>query len=160
MLAVGHRFPLYKTDACIGIAAGQFVKISNTAFAGRWACYFFYPKDFESPCPPELIELGQRIKDFKDRDCEVLAGSTDNEFSHQAWRRSHPHLKELPYPMLNASRLAFDLGIVDGNACQRVAFLVDPHGVVQWAGGTNVVAVLRAIDALQSDELCPCNRKA
>ena len=51
----------------------------------------------------------------------LVAGSTDNEYSHQAWRKAHPDLKDLPYPMIAAQKLAFDLGIVqtDANACLR-----------------------------------------
>ena len=43
--------------------------------------------------------------------------------------------------------------------------VVDPHGVIQWVDvnggrvGRNVAEVIRVLDALQSDELCPCNWK-
>jgi peroxiredoxin (alkyl hydroperoxide reductase subunit C) len=45
----------------------------------------------------------------------------------------------------------------------RATFLVDPEGVIRWATvndlkvGRNVDEVLRVLDALQTDELCPCN---
>ena len=43
-------------------------------------------------------------------------------------------------------------------------FIVDPHNVVQHVSvnslnvGRNPQEVLRVLDALQTDELCPCNR--
>ena len=42
--------------------------------------------------------------------------------------------------------------------------LVDPDGIIQFASvnglnvGRNPQEVLRVLDALQTDELCPCNR--
>ena len=46
-----------------------------------------------------------------------------------------------------------------------VVLIVDPNGVIQWVDvnqgrvGRNVAEVIRVLDALQSDELCPCNWK-
>ena len=43
------------------------------------------------------------------------------------------------------------------------SYLIDPTGVIRWVNandlsvGRNVDEVLRVLDALQSDELCPCN---
>jgi peroxiredoxin (alkyl hydroperoxide reductase subunit C) len=48
---------------------------------------------------------------------------------------------------------------------RRATFLVDPDGEIQFsmvtAGsvGRNPKEVLRVLDALQTDELCPCNWK-
>jgi peroxiredoxin (alkyl hydroperoxide reductase subunit C) len=47
----------------------------------------------------------------------------------------------------------------------RATFIVDPQNVIRWASvndlsvGRNVDEVLRVLDALQTDELCPCNWK-
>ena len=105
MLTVGDRFPQFTADACVSIGDDAFTKITNDTYKGKWVCYFFYPKDFTFVCPTELVEFGKKVKEFKDRDCELLTGSTDNEFSHQAWRIAHADLKNLPIPMLNASKL-------------------------------------------------------
>jgi peroxiredoxin (alkyl hydroperoxide reductase subunit C) len=61
--------------------------------------------------------------------------------------------------------LASALGILDREAgvCQRATFLVDPEGVIRFVTvndlsvGRNPEEVLRVLDALQTDELCPCN---
>jgi alkyl hydroperoxide reductase subunit AhpC len=97
----------------------------------------------------------------------LIGGSTDNEFSHLAWRQSHADLKKLTYPLIAAQKLSHDLGIMDPaeQVCLRASFLVDPQGVIQWAVvnnlsvGRSVEEALRVIDAVQSDELCPCNWK-
>jgi lipoyl-dependent peroxiredoxin subunit C len=165
MLTVGESFPTFKVKACINNEKTGFTDIENTTYKGKWAVYIFYPKDFTFLCPTELVEFAKKSKDFKERDTVLIAGSTDNEFCHQAWRKAHPDLKDLPYPMIAAQKLAFDLGIVDPNenACLRTTFIVDPHGVIQWSAayplsvGRSVPETLRVLDAIQSDELCPCN---
>ena len=46
---------------------------------------------------------------------------------------------------------------------QRATFIVDPEGVIRFvyvtdgSVGRSPEEVLRVLDALQSDELCPCN---
>ena len=46
----------------------------------------------------------------------------------------------------------------------RATFVVDPHNTIQHVSvnnlnvGRNPAETLRIIDALQTDELCPCNR--
>ena len=165
MLTVGDKFPQYRVKACVGLGKDDFKDLSNENFQGKWVCYFFYPKDFTFICPTEIVEFNKKLKDFRDRDCEVVTGSTDNEFSHQAWRKAHDDLRNLSIPMIAAQRLANDLGIVDKmeNVALRATYLVDPHGTIQWASayglncGRSVPEVLRVLDALQSDELCPCN---
>jgi alkyl hydroperoxide reductase subunit AhpC len=60
---------------------------------------------------------------------------------------------------------ATQLGILhpQAGAALRVTYIVDPDGIIRWANandlsvGRNVDEVIRALDALQSDELCPCN---
>ncbi len=165
MLTVGNAFPQFKVKACINNEKTAFAEIHNGTHKGKWVVYFFYPKDFTFICPTELVEFANKAKDFKDRDAVLIAGSTDNEFSHQAWRKSHPDLMNLPYPMIAAQKLAFDLGIVcsSENACLRATFIVDPNNIIQWSAvyplsvGRSVPETLRVLDAIQSDELCPCN---
>jgi len=57
------------------------------------------------------------------------------------------------------------LGILDLHAgvAQRATFIVDPDNVIRFvyvtdlSVGRNPQEVLRVLDALQTDELCPCN---
>jgi alkyl hydroperoxide reductase subunit AhpC len=56
------------------------------------------------------------------------------------------------------------LGILtDGGVAQRATFIVDPENVIRFvyvtdgSVGRNPQEVLRVLDALQTDELCPCN---
>jgi peroxiredoxin (alkyl hydroperoxide reductase subunit C) len=63
--------------------------------------------------------------------------------------------------------LSTSLGVLDAEAgvAQRATYIVDPEGVIRFAYvtdlnvGRNPEEVLRVLDALQTDELCPCNWK-
>ena len=102
------------------------------------------------------------------RDAVVLGGSTDNEHSKLGWRREHPDLHNLPIWNFAdaAGRFAEALGVLDKteNVALRATFLVDPHNVIQHVYVTNLnvgrapADTLRVLDALQTDELCACNR--
>ncbi|MGH8128571.1 MAG: peroxiredoxin [Gammaproteobacteria bacterium] len=168
MFTVGNKFPQFNLKATIGIDSLEtaFADIDNATYKGQWLCVFFYPKDFTFVCPTEIKGFGDVDKQFKDRDCQILAASTDSEFVHLAWRRDHKDLKELPFPMLADINkdLTRELGILDEEGvARRAAFLVDPEGVIRFvyvtegSVGRNPAEVLRVLDALQTDELCPCN---
>ncbi len=167
MLTVGEKFPEFSCHANVGSNADSLTKVDNKTYDGKWVTYFFYPKDFTFVCPTEIAEFNRQLGEFRDRDCEVVGGSTDNEYSHLAWCQSHDDLKELKFPLIGAQKLAAELGILDPDesVCLRATFVVDPHGTIQFASanalstGRNVNEILRVIDALQSDELCPCNWK-
>ncbi len=97
----------------------------------------------------------------------MLGASTDSEYVHLAWRRDKEELRDLPFPMLADVKreLTTALGIIDADAgvAQRATYIVDPQGVIRFAYvtdlnvGRNPQEVLRVLDALQTDELCPCN---
>jgi alkyl hydroperoxide reductase subunit AhpC len=167
MLTVGDKFPDFTVKANVGREKGkEFTTLSNKNFEGKWLVFYAYPKDFTFICPTEIVEFGKHTADFADRDAVVLGGSTDNEYSHLAWRNSHADLADMPTPLVHINpKLANDLGIIhkDGGVALRVTFVVDPTGVIRSVSaydlsvGRNVGEVLRTLDALQSDELCPCN---
>lgn len=146
-----------------------FETITQDSFEGKWKVFFFYPKDFTFVCPTEIVEFSRLNSEFADRDCVVLGGSTDNEHCKLAWRREHTDLNELDMWMFadtNGS-LTDGLGVREPNAgvALRATFIVDPDNVIQHVSvnglsvGRNPKETLRILDALQTDELCPCNRQ-
>jgi alkyl hydroperoxide reductase subunit AhpC len=168
MLGVGEKFPAYSLTATVSTDKNTaFRAITDQDYAGKWKLYFFWPKDFTFVCPTEIAAFGKANKDFADRDTQVLGGSTDSEFVHMAWRQNHPDLKELPFPMLADIKreLTTGLGILDPKegVAQRATFIVDPENIIRFvmvtdlSVGRNPQEVLRVLDALQTDELCPCN---
>lgn len=168
MLTIGDRFPNFKLKATVSNKMEDaFTDIGPETYEGKWLLVFFYPKDFTFVCPTEIKAFSDLSEEFADRDCQVLAASTDSEFVHLAWRQHHDDLRELKIPMLADIKreLSTALGILhpEEGVATRATFLVDPQGIIRHASvvdmnvGRNPKEVLRILDALQTDELCPCN---
>jgi lipoyl-dependent peroxiredoxin subunit C len=167
VLTIGDAFPQFELTACVSLDPEKaFETITHKTYEGKWKVYFAWPKDFTFICPTEIAEFGRLNGEFADRDAQVLGFSVDSEYVHYAWRKNHPDLRDLPFPMLSDVKreLSQALGILgEDGVAQRATFIVDPQDVIQFvmvtAGsvGRNVKEVLRVLDALQSDELCPCN---
>ena len=174
MLGVGDKLPEFTvTGVKPGFNAHEengesaFEEITQESFAGKWKIIYFYPKDFTFVCPTEIAEFGRLADEFDLRDAVVLGGSSDNEFVKLAWRRDHADLDRHP-----AWQFADTTGaLIDGlgirspeGVALRATFVVDPHNVIQhvYVNNLNVGRApedtLRVLDALQTDELCPCNR--
>jgi peroxiredoxin (alkyl hydroperoxide reductase subunit C) len=170
MLTVGDKFPQFSLKATVSLDMDKaFETIDNNTYDSKWLVVFFWPKDFTFVCPTEIAAFGKLNGDFQDRDAQILGCSTDSEFVHHAWRTHHDDLRNLPFPMLADIKreLSEACGILDRaeGVCLRATFLVDPEGIIRFASvndlavGRNPQEVLRVLDALQTDELCPCNWK-
>ncbi len=167
---VGQPAPPFSVQAYDRTKDGtddQFCTVSLEDFQGKWLCLFFYPLDFTFVCPTEIVAFNNMLDEFEDRDCALLTASTDSVYSHKGWCDSHEDLAQLKYPMLadTTHQLSRDYGVLkeDEGIAYRGIFLIDPNGVVRWLAihdlsvGRNVDEVLRVLDALQTDKLCPCN---
>lgn len=168
VLSIGSKFPEFKKQSVVSIEKGkEFADITNEVHKGKWMVMFWWPKDFTFVCPTEIAEFNKHTSDFSDRDTVLVGASTDSEFVHLAWRNNHDDLRGLKFPMLadTSKSLAEELGILDENEkiAYRATYIVDPEGIVRWVSvydlsvGRNVKEVIRVLDALQTDELCPCN---
>jgi alkyl hydroperoxide reductase subunit AhpC len=168
MLTVGDKFPAFTLKAVVSTNPKHaFTEVSDQSDGGKWKVVFFWPKDFTFVCPTEIAAFGKLNSDFNDRDAVLYGVSIDSEFVHLAWRQNHADLKELPFAMLADIKreLSQALGVLDKNegVALRATFIVDPEGVIRFASvndlnvGRNPQEVLRVLDALQTDELCPCN---
>ena len=168
MLTVGDKFPSFDLNAVVDIdPAKAFERITDQSNKGKWKIVFFWPKDFTFVCPTEIAAFGKLNGDFNDRDAVVYGASIDSEFVHLAWRQNHADLKGLPFAMLADIKreLSQALGVLDKaeGVCLRATFIVDPDNVIRFVSVNdlnvcrNVDEVLRTLDALQTDELCPCN---
>ncbi|ALD90776.1 peroxiredoxin [Cupriavidus gilardii] len=145
-----------------------FEDITEKSFEGKWKIIYFYPKDFTFVCPTEIVAFAKLNQDFADRDAVVLGGSTDNEFVKLAWRREHKDLNKLnSWQFADTTGSLIDqLGVreKDAGVALRATFIVDPDNTIQHVSvnnlnvGRNPDEILRILDGLQTDELCPCNR--
>ena len=171
IISIGEKFPEFDVPAVVSIDKGkEFKNIKSADLKGKWAVVFFWPLDFTFVCPTEIAEFNRELKAFRDREAELYGVSCDSQYVHLAWRQHHADLKALGFPMLADYKkdLSTELGVLHPTekAPLRATFIVDPEGIIRWVSvndlsvGRNVKEVLRTLDALQTDELCPCNWEA
>ena len=170
MLTVGDRIPAFDVTAVVSTDPSKaFARKTEESNADKWKIVFFWPKDFTFVCPTEIAAFGKLNGDFAERDAVIYGVSTDSEFVHLAWRNAHEDLRDLPFAMLADVKreLSSQFGVLDKKegVAMRATFIVDLQGVIRFVSvndlnvGRNPDEVLRVLDALQTDELCPCNWK-
>lgn len=170
ILSVGSKLPEFSKTAVISLEKGkEFATITSEDHKkdGKWLVLFWWPMDFTFVCPTEIAEFNKAFGEFSDRDTQLVGASTDSEFVHMAWRNNHDDLRGLKFPMLadTSKSLAEDLGILEATqkVAYRATYIVDPEGTIRFVSvndlsvGRNVKEIIRVLDALQTDELCPCN---
>jgi peroxiredoxin (alkyl hydroperoxide reductase subunit C) len=183
MKTVGDKV---KNFAVTGVKPGAltpdnaFETITDKSFESKWKIIVFYPKDFTFVCPTEIVAYDKLNKDFADRDAVLLIGSTDNEFCKLAWKNAHEDLQKTTCWFFadtardledvwdeDVQSLVQQLGVFykPAGAALRATFIVDPENVIQHVTvnnlnvGRNPEETLRILDALQTGELCQCNRQ-
>jgi lipoyl-dependent peroxiredoxin subunit C len=178
MKTVGDKLEKF---AVTGVKPGQpedaYFTITDESFPGKWKVLVYYPKDFTFVCPTEIVAYDKLTADFADRDAVLLTGSTDNEFCKTAWQTAHADLKKITHTQFADTQrwsletgenlsLIEQLGVfyAPAGAALRATFIVDPENVIQHVTvnnlnvGRNPEETLRVLDALQTGELCACNR--
>ena len=184
---VGNKAPAFSAKAVVN--GGEIVEnfsIENY-LDKKYVVMFFYPKDFTFVCPTELHAFQEKIAEFEKRDVQLIAVSTDTEFSHWGWLqvpKNNGGIQGITYPLVadtnktissNYDVLAGDYDYNDDGeliatgelVAFRGLFLIDKKGVVQHQVvnnmplGRNVDEALRMVDALQHfenrGEVCPAN---
>jgi peroxiredoxin (alkyl hydroperoxide reductase subunit C) len=176
MKTVGNKLEKF---AVTGVNPGKddFFTIDENSFSGKWKVIVYYPKDFTFVCPTEIVAYDKLFQDFADRDAVLLTGSTDNEFCKLAWQAAHEDLKKIKHIQFADTQrwndetmedlsLINQLGVfyAPAGAALRATFIVDPDNVIQHVTVNNLNVgrspeeTLRVLDALQTGELCACNR--
>lgn len=161
MIHIGKTAPEFSN--CTASKKGETIKVSLADYKGKWLVLFFYPRDFTFVCPTELREFAKHAADFKALGAEVLAASTDSEWSHKAWFERD--LPQVEYPVLadttHEISKAYDVYNEDDGLAERGLFIINPEGIVTYAlisagsVGRSVKETLRVLKAIQSGALCP-----
>ena len=161
--------------AITGVKPGQpedaFFTITDESYPGKWKVVVYYPKDFTFVCPTEIVAYDKLARDFEDRDAVLLTGSTDNEFCKVSWQKAHSDLQKITHTQFadtarDEHSLIDQLGVfyAPAGAALRATFIIDPDNVIQHVTVNNLNVgrspeeTLRVLDALQTGELCACNR--
>ncbi|KAF9650412.1 peroxiredoxin [Thelephora ganbajun] len=164
--------PIFKTTAVVG---SVFQEISLTNFLGKWVVLFFYPMDFTFVCPTEILAFNDALVQFKELNTEVLAVSTDSEYSHFAWanqpRKEGGLGPDLRLPLLadRNMKISRDYGVLieENGIALRGLFIIDPQGILRQITindlpvGRSVEETVRLVKAFQFadkyGEVCPAN---
>mmetsp|Transcript_2438 Transcript_2438/g.3456 ORF Transcript_2438/g.3456 Transcript_2438/m.3456 type:complete len:226 (-) Transcript_2438:338-1015(-) len=164
----------------VAVQGEDFLDIQLKDYAGKWVVLFFYPFDFTFVCPTEIVAFSTRIDEFRNIDAEVLAVSTDSQFTHLAWIRTAKEdggVGKLDFPLVAdvSKDISRNYGVLVEDpedplygAALRGLFIIDPEGKVRSlqvndeAVGRNVDETLRTLQAFQyadshAGEGCPAN---
>jgi peroxiredoxin (alkyl hydroperoxide reductase subunit C) len=184
---VGKKAPAFEAAAVIN---GEEIIENfslNQYLGSKYVVLFFYPKDFTFVCPTELHAFQERLADFKAKDVEVVAVSTDTEQSHWGWlqlSKDNGGIQGITYPIVADTNktISSNFDVLAGNyfyndndelsaegelVAYRGLFLIDKEGVVRhqlvndMPLGRNVDEALRMVDALRffedKGDVCPAN---
>lgn len=183
---VGKKAPSF-TSAAVVNGYEIVENFSLDQFKGKYVVLFFYPKDFTFVCPTELHAFQEKLDEFKSRNTEVIAVSTDTEQSHWGWLqlpKNQGGIQGVTYPVVADTNktISYNYDVLAGEwaydedgqliaqgelIAYRGLFLIDKEGVVRHQLvndlplGRNVDEALRVVDALQffeeNGEVCPAN---
>jgi alkyl hydroperoxide reductase subunit AhpC len=155
----------------------DFKDVSLDTYKGKNLLLVFYPLDFTFVCPTEIEALNQRVKQFEDKNCQVLCCSTDSHFSHRAWatipKEQGGFNNQLNIDLLSdyTKSIARDYGVLveEAGIALRGTFLIDDKSILRHLSindtgvGRNMDEYLRLVDAFnysaKHGEVCPASWK-
>lgn len=172
MLLIRKLAPDFNSTA-VSTSAGV-RSMSLHEFRGKYLILLFYPADFTYVCPTELQAFSDRVQEFRNVGCEVVACSTDSVHAHCAWMampRRTGGLGEMNIALMSdkSMKIASDYGMLDESTglAQRGMYIIDRVGVVRHISvndlgvGRSVEEAIRLVQAFQYTdefgEVCPVN---
>ena len=166
------QMPEFEADA-YNAETGKYTKVSSDDYKGKWTVICFYPADFTFVCPTEIAAMNAALPLLKELGVEVLAVSTDTQFSHKRFAETEPLLEGLKLtiaadPSLEMSK-KFGVLIEGAGLALRGRFLINPDGQIVAEEvqappvGRSIKEFIRQIIAHQyaykTGEVCPANWK-
>lgn len=186
---VGKRAPSFRAKAVINNEVEN--EFSLDRYLGKkHVLFFFYPADFSSVCPSEVLAFQDRLHEFEQKGVAIVACSVDSHLAHLAWLRTPRNqggIEGVTYPLVSDASMTisgnydvlaghFDYNedgemLFTGSAvAYRGLFLIDKDGIVRHQLvndgpiGRNIEEAMRMVDALQHfekyGEVCPANWEA
>ncbi len=172
MTLVGQKAPEFRAKAVVKDKIFDDFCLSD--FSGRYIIFFFYPLDFTFVCPTELHAFQEKLKDFEERNAQVIGCSVDSCFSHAAWLntpKAKGGIQGVCYPIVSdlnkTIAKSFHVLKEEEGIAYRGLFLIDKEGIVRHQLvndlplGRSVDETLRLLDALifheEHGEVCPAN---
>jgi peroxiredoxin (alkyl hydroperoxide reductase subunit C) len=158
-IQIGKVAPNFIT---IGVYKNRLGKIRLSDYHGKkYVILLFYPANFTSISATELINLSDRISEFRKLSTQILAISVDSPFSHIHYllsKRSQGGLGPLNYPLISDLNQTitkkYRLLTGDGLALPGT-FIIDKEGIIQYYTvnnllcGRSVNELLRILQSVQ-----------
>lgn len=146
----------------VGVYRNRLGKVRLSDYHGKkYVILIFYPANFTSVSPTELIRLNERISEFRRLSTQILAISVDSPFSHLHYllsKRSQGGLGQLNYPLISDLNQSitrkYKLLTKDGLALPG-AFIIDKEGIIQYYTVNNLLCgrsineLLRILQSIQ-----------
>jgi len=130
----------------VGVFNSKLGKIRLSDYRGKkYVLLIFYPANFTSVSPTELISFNNRVNEFKKLSTQILAISVDTPFSHLHYLLSNEcegGLYGLKFPLISdLSRSiikSYHLTTNDGMAFPAT-FIIDKEGIIQYFSVNNLL---------------------
>ncbi len=102
LIKIGKRAPNFVT---VGVFKNRLGKIRLSDYYGKkYVILIFYPANFTSVSSTELIQLSERISEFRKLSTQILAISVDSPFCHLHYllsNRNQGGVAQLNYPLVS-----------------------------------------------------------
>ena len=167
---IGKIAPNFLT---VAVYKNRLGKIRLSDYHGKkYVVLVFYPANFTTVSLTELIELSERINEFKQLSTQILAISIDSPFSHLhslLLKRNQGGLAELNYPLVSDLNQTitkkYHLLTNDGLSLPGL-FIIDKQGIIQYYTVNNLlcgrsinelIRILKSIQYIQENpgQVCP-----
>ena len=171
---IGKMAPNFLT---VGVFKKRLGRIRLSDYRGKkYVILLFYPANFTSVSPTELIAISDRISEFKKLSTQILAISVDSPFSHLHYllsNRNEGGLQNLNYPLISdlTQTITNDYNLLtdDGFAFPGL-FIIDKEGIIQYYTVNNLLCgrsideLLRILESIQfvkenPGQACPVDWK-
>lgn len=173
-IQIGKMAPNFVT---VGVYKNRLGKIRLSDYHGKkYVVLLFYPANFTSVSSTELIQLSDRISEFRKLSTQILGISVDSPFSHLHYllsKRSQGGVDQLNYPLISDLNQTitkkYKLLTDDGFAFPGL-FIIDKEGIIQYYTVNNLLCgrsinellrILRSIQYIKENpgQACPVDWK-
>ena len=142
-IQIGKIAPNFVT---VGVYKNRLGKIRLSDYHGKkYVILLFYPANFTSVSSTELIELSDRISEFRKLSTQILGVSVDSPFSHLHYllsKRSQGGVDQLNYPLISDVNQTiikkYKLLSDDGFSFPGL-FIIDKEGIIQYYTVNNLL---------------------
>jgi glutaredoxin-dependent peroxiredoxin len=156
-LSIGTKAPDFSLSSKTSDGL-KLVKLSDN-FGKKSTVLLFFPMAFTGVCTAELCEASNGLDAYAELNAQVYGISGDSPFSLEVWAQKEqinvPLLSDYDHVVTKAYGVAYDSfapdrGLPMGGVPKRSAFIIDRHGVIQYAESSDNPRQLPDFDAIKA----------